>query len=662
MSTTTAPSPAGPRAAQHARVSLAHEPALDGLRGLAVTAVVVFHLGHLRGGFLGVDLFFVLSGYLITSLLLAEHGTTGAIDVGRFWARRARRLLPALLLMLVGVAVLLLRFTPEPVRVGLRGDALATLGYVANWHQMVGRLGYWDQFTQPSPLDHTWSLAIEEQFYLLWPLLAIVVLGSWPRRRPADGVLPTHQQRRLGIVALAGAAVSLLLLAATYSPLGTNRAYFATDTRIGPTLLGAALAALTAGRPRRQDAPSTALELVALVALAWMAVSTFVVDGIDAWYYRGGLVAFALAGSVVVFVVTGRPPGLVARAVSARPLRALGVISYGVYLWHWPVIVYTTPGRAHLNGLALDALRVALTIAIAVVSYGLVEAPIRRGALTGPRIKVSVATALAVTLGAVMIATTGTPAPTEAAPHGRELAGTDNAFLHIPAEVPPGTPRLLLVGDSGVEATGPVVVEEGERSGVAVGFSAQIWCAVIYTDDIAKLPDGHVAHRPPCTSPRRRVWADIIDQFDPDVVVYYLANAGGLDRERLDGQWVWDCDPSYDEYLQAALSDDVEVLAENGATVVVTTSPYVGYPEPTSGHRVDCRNATYQTVVATHPRTRLADLNAFVRHEIDTTDIDMFSDPVHLSEEGSRVVARWLFATLPELHAPASPTVPTTSS
>jgi peptidoglycan/LPS O-acetylase OafA/YrhL len=362
---------------------LRHQPALDGLRGLAVAVVVAFHLDHLRGGFMGVDLFFVLSGYLITSLLLVEHGGRGAIALGRFWSRRARRLLPALFLLLAGVALLIATATPVGERPTLRGDALATLGYVANWQAMADDIDYWDMFSQPSPLDHMWSLAIEEQFYLAWPLLVVGLLALGRRARLAGP----------GVVAAAsavGAATSFVVLAATYSSADTSRAYYGTDARVGPTLLGAALAGLSAARLRREAtepavAPAAAPEgrrsagrggaapggpVAALACLATMAWALAAIDGQGPRYYRGGLLAFALAAVLVVHVVTSGRGGLVTRALSVRPLVALGVISYGVYLWHWPVIVYLTPERAGLDGWGLDAACVAATLVLAVASCG----------------------------------------------------------------------------------------------------------------------------------------------------------------------------------------------------------------------------------------------------------------------------------------------------
>ncbi|HEY8544074.1 MAG TPA: acyltransferase, partial [Acidimicrobiales bacterium] len=414
--TATATTAAGPLTASTTgaaggRVEMVRELGLDGLRGLAVAAVVVFHLDRLQGGFLGVDLFFVLSGYLITSLLLREVGATGSIGLGGFWSRRARRLLPALALVLLGIAVLLLAFTPQGVRAGFRGEALATIGYVANWQRVVDDVGYWDMFDQPSPFDHMWSLAIEEQFYVAWPLVVLglaVLVRRLGRRRSSTGVDAGHAGRLgrvVAVVGVVGAALSLAGMAVAYDPIDTNWAYFSTPTRLGPTLLGAALAGVVVDRPRRPGPPGWVWELAAVAGLAvmtWLVVDT---DGLRPRYYQGGLLAFALAAVVVVRAVTGGPPGLVARALAVPPLRALGVISYGVYLWHWPVIVYVTADRARIDGVALDLLRVALTLAAATVSYVVVEQPIRRGVVRGRRMVPIAGLTLAVTLAAGVIST-----------------------------------------------------------------------------------------------------------------------------------------------------------------------------------------------------------------------------------------------------------------
>jgi len=220
----------------------AHLPALDGLRALAVSAVVLYHAGvtWARGGLLGVDVFFVLSGYLITGLLLSEKRRTGTISLGNFWIRRARRLLPALLLVLVAVAVVWRLTAPPASLPGVRSDALATLFYSANWHFAVAGQGYFASFADPSPLLHMWSLGVEEQFYLIWPLVVVAVLG-WR-------IVRSRGAQRLLVVTVVGSIASAVLMAALALNMsggggdGTiNWIYYGTATRVQALLTGATL-------------------------------------------------------------------------------------------------------------------------------------------------------------------------------------------------------------------------------------------------------------------------------------------------------------------------------------------------------------------------------------------------------------------------------------
>jgi peptidoglycan/LPS O-acetylase OafA/YrhL len=618
---------------------LHHEPALDGLRGIAVAAVVVFHLDRLEGGFLGVDLFFVLSGFLITSLLLAEHHRGGTIRLGRFWERRARRLLPALFVMLLGVAVLLATLATDTERVRVRGDALATLGYVANWHRMVSEFGYWDMFGMPSPLDHTWSLAIEEQFYVLWPLVAALVLGLGVRS--LAGPIAGPKVRRLGLLALAGAAVSFALLALTWVVTDTNRAYYATDTRIGPTLLGAALAAFVAGRPRRTGPPARWIEAAAIAALGWMAVCTTAIDGQGFSYYRGGLLSFSICAVAVIFAFTGGPLGPVGRAVAWRPLRWLGTVSYGVYLWHWPVIVFLTEERAHVGGWALDGLRVAVTLAVSALSFRYVESRIRHGALPGRRLLVAGGGALAVTLVAVLAATWGTVPATGAGPDRVPVRGSNNPNYLYPSDIAPGATRLLLIGDSGVGHLGPGLVSEADPDRVAVASNSQIVCTVVDPEGETRTPEGEIVRNEPCHEDARDRWDDLVDEFRPDVVVYYLANAGGVADVHIDGQWVTDCDPAYDRYLARAVRRDLDLLGQHGARVVIASTPYPGALFLETRPKVDCRNATYRRIVEQRPGTEIVDLNGFVERQ-RADDVQLYEDAIHFSPSGARRVADWL--------------------
>jgi len=637
---------------------LVHEPALDGLRGLAVLAVVVFHLDRLRGGFLGVDLFFALSGFLITSLLVVERRSRGAVDLGAFWARRARRLLPALLVLLAGVAVMLTTLTAAADRPRFRGDALATLGYAANWHRMVAAASYWDIFSQPSPLDHTWSLAIEEQFYLVWPLVALVVLGGWRRRRgamapPAAGgadvspglapVAADRGARRLGLLALAGGAASLVALAVLWSPVDTNRAYFGTDARLGPTLLGAALATVLARRARRAGPPPAVLDLAAAVALGGMAVALLVIDGQGPTYYRGGLVAFTLAALVVIVAVTGGPPGRVAQVLSWRPLVGLGAISYGVYLWHWPVIVYLTPGRLGVRRIVAQAVCVAVTLALALLSYRFVEQPVRRGALRGRVAGLATAAAAVVVLAAVVVTTRGPSA--SAGGDAAVVAQAGNRRLQfLPEDVPDGATRLLLVGDSGPIFLGDELEDEAARTGdrFAVGMSSALDCPPGLLSTQVRYAGGEVVPREPCPGERRARWQRHARAMEADVVVYYLANAGGLGEQWLDGAWRTDCDPGFDAALERQLGRDVAALAATGATVVLATSPDVAILSSESDVRTACRNDTYRRIAADRPGTLVLDLHAFLDQVVLPPGEAVTRDLVHLSEAAARRVAEWM--------------------
>ena len=345
--------PAWPDHDAAAAPGLAYHPALDGLRAIAVVAVVAYHFGWIRGGFLGVDLFFVLSGFLITSLLVGERSAHGRIDLVGFWARRARRLLPALLLLIVVLLVVARASTP-------RGDVFATLGYVANWHQIWSQASYFDAYRAPSPLRHAWSLGVEEQFYLLWPILVVVAFRLGGRRA-------------LVIACGAGIVVSVTLMAIWYRPADPSRVYYGTDTRAHLLLVGALLALV----PWRRWP-----QWLGALALAVCAAAMLIATDHSAALYRGGMLVNAVLVAAVIGAVVSRPDARLARALGVRPLRDLGRVSYGVYLWSWPVIVLCTTSRTGLSGAALDGLRLALIACATVASYFLVERPIRmtRGA------------------------------------------------------------------------------------------------------------------------------------------------------------------------------------------------------------------------------------------------------------------------------------------
>jgi peptidoglycan/LPS O-acetylase OafA/YrhL len=340
--------------------------ALDGLRGVAILGVLLFHTGHLSGGFLGVDLFFALSGYLITGLLLREIEATGTVSLVAFWGRRIRRLLPALAIMLVGVSLLVCAVgSPDMVRATLSDGPWVQLDLV-NWHLLMESASYWDRFGSARVFEHLWSIAVEEQFYLVWPVL-VLVIARWGRQ----------VDRRVALVAVLGSAVSLVLMIVLVSSADPTRVYTGTDTRAFSLLLGA----LVATRPVR-DALARAVGPWAggVLALLTVGIATvwLLVDGVNSlWLFTGGLFMHSLAGALLVGLCVQAPRSVVARVFAWQPLRWLGSISYSVYLWHWPISVLLSPQRTRLDGWAQTVAVCAASIGLAVLSKYLVEDPIR---------------------------------------------------------------------------------------------------------------------------------------------------------------------------------------------------------------------------------------------------------------------------------------------
>ena len=350
-------------------------PGLDGLRGLAVIAVIAFHeqLSAFPGGFLGVDVFFVLSGYLITDLLTAQWNRHGRLDLRGFWARRARRLLPALAVMLVVVTAATAVIEPAQLA-ALRSALLAAVTYSSNWWQALAHHSYFTQFGPPPPLQHLWSLAIEEQFYLVWPLLLIVILKTCRSRRLRAGL------------AWSGAALSALAMVLVYVPgADPSRVYYGTDTHASALFIGSALALTW---PLRRLGPLGGLEtrgsdrtripdalgVAGIAVLAW-AMGHFA--GTDRALYPAGLLIAALAAGAVVLAAAS--PGLVGWALGRSVLRWTGIRSYGIYLWHWPVIALATvtfPQQRPANWIWLP--EAALSVGLAAVSWRWIEEPIIR--------------------------------------------------------------------------------------------------------------------------------------------------------------------------------------------------------------------------------------------------------------------------------------------
>jgi peptidoglycan/LPS O-acetylase OafA/YrhL len=339
---------------------------LDGLRAIAVIVVIIYHLGSgiLPGGFIGVDVFFVISGFLITALLLRERERTGSVHLGRFWVRRARRLLPAIALLVI-VCCTAAWMIGGDLLIGLGLQALGAATFSSNWLAIAAGQSYFDEST-PELLRNLWSLAVEEQFYLLWPLLLLLV------------VLLPRRWMRVGVMLIAASA-SAVAMAVLFIPGDATRVYFGTDTHSFGLALGAALAfgaASVDGRAR----------LARMVqALGWLAVAALLLASVllrdDASAtYIGGLPLVAVLTAVAILAAV-QPGSRLARALDARPMAWVGERSYGLYLWHWPVFVLTaaaTTGASPAARWLVAAVALVITVVAAQLSYVLVEQPVRR--------------------------------------------------------------------------------------------------------------------------------------------------------------------------------------------------------------------------------------------------------------------------------------------
>ncbi len=457
-----------------------YHPGLDGLRAVAVLSVIAYHDNYswAKGGFLGVDTFFVLSGFLITTLLVSEFRRGSTIALAQFWARRARRLLPALLLVLVFVA-LYTHFAVVPWgRNGVRDDMFASLFYVANWRFIADQQGYFQLFSAASPLRHMWSLAIEEQYYLVWPLIVLACLR-----------IGRGSTRILAAVCVLGAAASVFAMQLRYQPGDPSGAYYATDARAHSLLVGALLAlALLAWKPGERA--RRLLAGASVPAIVVTAVAFHVASGTGARYYQGGSAAFAV---VVAILIAGLlQPGPVSAVLSTRPLAWVGRISYGLYLWHWPIDVWLVPSRVHVSTTTLNLLRLAVTFAVSIASYYLVERPIRERTWS---LRVSAvafvpaAAVMAVVISASAVGASappgfiwnlgdpflcGQPLPKET--REAKTADANSGPLALPASV--RKQRILLVGDSTACSLWPGLGAVGDAAGIATAQGAVFGCGV----------------------------------------------------------------------------------------------------------------------------------------------------------------------------------------
>ena len=569
--------------------------------------------GFSTAGYFGVDVFFVLSGFLITTLLLGEEAENGRVRFGSFWSRRARRLLPGLLLMLVAVDIYVARWAPSGRYPGFRGDALSVLGYISNWHFIAASSNYFSATGAPSLLTHTWSLAIEEQFYLLWPLILWGAVRLARRTGRSPGAV-------IGILAGGGALASAAWMATLFrSGTDLSRLYYGTDTHGQSILVGAALAGWAATRPgllARCGRP-----LLALAALGGLVTAACTMGSSDPITYEGGFLLVGLLSAVLIANVAGRPAGRLARVLSIGPVTYIGRISYGMYLWYFPVFAVIDRAGTGLSGAGLFATRSVADVAVAAASFHLVEQPLRVWRPRGRPIFTPLATALTslVAVGGLVLA--DSPAA---------YSVSQPAPVAASAAVPPGTGlRILVAGDSlgltlGIDLSLPKVEASNHLYVEARGI---IGCGLALAS--AEREHGEVkivaAECDPRT-PTARQWPALlaadIARSHPGVV---LLSAGRFEvttrRSTPDGPWVDITQPVDGAYIRSQLLLADSIAKAGGARLAITTAPCFSSGETPDGgtwpedqpSRVDAYNAIVRSVAASDPgHVKMIDLGAMV--------------------------------------------------
>jgi peptidoglycan/LPS O-acetylase OafA/YrhL len=639
-----------------------------------VLTVLGYHAGvsWLPGGMLGVDVFFVLSGFLITSLLLTEYRNGGRISLARFWGRRAKRLLPAMALLLAAMIAWAAYVSPASSRASLRGDVFSTLGYVANWRFILSGQGYFDHFAPQSPLLHTWSVSVEEQFYLLWPILLLLVL-RWRRR---------------GVFALAiiGATASAVLMAVlSLQGASPDRLYYGTDTRALPLLLGCALAALrpAAGfdaalsrlsNAQGQRAGRAFIQLAGLAGAAGLVLCWLNTQDRSTWLYRGGFAVVALSAAGVLLSCSDAPRGPLSRLLSFGPLRYIGMISYGLYLYHWPIFQYLTHARTGWGGSSLLALRFAVTLAVAIVSYHLIEQPIRRGTLSLralrrrlprraaaaalPAVSLLVVAALVAGISLVStqpasrLAASGAAAGSSATPvqppkpKPPVLNAAQRAILNRPI-------RVLVEGDSLATTLGVGLGQSSSQYNYQSFNLGTLGCGV--ARGAPARDDGGLNYLTPKCQSWPQIRANDVQTYDPDVAVLLTGRWEVLDRVH-DGQWMHVGEPAFDAYLASELDLAINVLSAGGAKVLLLTTPCFAPEEQPDGSvypfddpaRLQAYNNLLRAAAARHSATTsVYDLDKqFCPTGEYTAAVNGItirtSDGIHISDAGGQYAAKAL--------------------
>ena len=641
---------------------LEYSPALDGLRAICLTGVLLFHAPFewMSGGFLGVSTFFTLSGYLIATLLLREWQASKRIDLAAFWDRRLRRLGPPLWLGVLGVVASAPWWVSASARSRLLPDAATTLAYVSNWRFMSPEYAYAQLFSDPSPLQHSWSLSIEAQYYLLFPFALLFCLRRSESSRPLA----------LLLLAIVAASIAAALTDPGDSD-ATNRVYYGTLSRAAEPLAGALLALWLARAPAARGdrwlsyaAPIAAI----LMLLAWS------LSGVSsAWLYRGGFALHALLSAIVIAALL-RPGNPMQRALAVAPLPWIGRLSYGAYIYHWPIFLIVDAERTALAPVPLFALRALLTLLAAWASLRLIEHPVRsRKALGARRAVFATSVAAPLALAAPIWIELPSPRSQPAAPLARPISRRPEVATAILGR----KPRIAGFGDSTALVVGFPLGPWLKKAGMdSRPGGAQLGCSLM-PDGMRYFQDRWRGRQPKRCRGSLQRWKERAEEIDLDVA-YILVGPWDVLTRRFRGDDTPRAigDPIYDDRLRREIDRVIEMFSAQGVGVIWITSPPASFSpkkwtddsrfeEASDPKRMQRLNELIREAAERWPdNLRIVDFAQFLAQQgIDLSDETVRPDGIHFTREAIKsIIDAWLGPEIirstdelvPLLHRPAS--------